>query len=144
MPNRKECRGGLWYDIDTKLIYPSETSTASLGPYTFENASSSLWGVFFRSYLEPFDYPTIETAYMVLDRLNKDLSAKYPTLKMEVVSKTSNSFFGTHPSHPQRLIKLTRLKSEEFNPGGWVFQAYRDGWQAVLPKIEAEIRLAGL
>lgn len=144
MANRRECRGELWHDRDDKLIYREPTGGTALGPYTFEDASSSLWGLFWRSPLEPFEYPTIETAYMVLDMLKKDLYAKYPTMKLEVVERKSNSFFGTNPSHAQRLIRLTRLQSEDFNPGGWIFQAYRDGWDKVLPKIEAEIKLAGL
>ena len=142
--NRRQCRGELWYDIDDKLIYPTENAKDPIGPYTFENVTSSLWGTFFRSTLEPFDYPTIDTAYMVLDRLKKVLYGKFPTLKLEVAEVKSHTFFGTNPSHAQRLIRMTRLKTEDFNPGGFVFQAYRDGWDGVIPGVEAEIRLAGL
>lgn len=145
MPNRRPCRGDLWYDIDTKLIYPDETSTISLGPYTFENATSSLWGVFWRTPLEPFEYPTESTVLSVIDRLQRSISLGRPALVLSMTQRHNvNGFFGTNPSHPQRLIKATRAASEEFAPGNWIFQAYRDGWAAVIPRIEAEFRLAGL
>lgn len=145
MANRRECRGGLWYDRDTKLIYREPEGGQPLGPYTFEDATSSLWGLFWRSPLEPFEYPTAKTVEAIVDKLSDALYAEYPTLLLRSVEINQNSgFFGTNPSHPQRLVEAVRLKTERFAPGGWIFQAYRDGWDKTLERIKAEFKQAGL
>ncbi len=159
--NRREADPGIWYDVDDKKLYGSEYLPVPIGPFTFENAMSSLWP-FGSTMLNPIGFATAETANNILGIIKvlfaPDIAPGGPAageLEAKLHSATQSSFFGTKRSVPERSIIISRytkpsstvmvLKgSETFNAGRIAKNIMANGFPYAMYSFEAELVYAGL
>jgi hypothetical protein len=128
----------LWSPETKRLYYDDLTP---VGPSTYERALwKSPWYQFWIAdrYLNPLDYPTLETARKVLDWARKvaGLGIDFSLVEDKEVRGSI--------SHPQiYLVATANGRSETFGSGRLAFGIDKNGPRAAERSFVAELQLAG-